>query len=392
MDKNVKNQSIVKLSEAIQKVSTMKPAPDRPYVNDRLREVRETIKAEPVDEEAPAPQPPKPPDSTGTYGGYSAANMPPANWRAGDSTSPFNKPIDRSKVHAKSQAKVDWLCTFDDDDAARGPMDMVIWDRSVVAKSGAHAICWAKPTDPEFTIRQRETWFPNNTGQKVRIPKQAEPGQDGYDYQLACIQPDGTTWDLYKTEKRNPDGGDVWCRACGKGKINGDLIADYGEATQGHMDLIAGMIRGEQMVAGKINHALFLVVPGSARSGYFVSPVPVMGGKPAAPAGGTDKIDVGQRLFLNYSAAEIDGLALKPWEKVIYKALAEYGGYVGDGGGSPSALMSIQAISGSSYAPFGVPDPWVNYAKQFAGVYNGSYVLRWSQGVIDWRNRLKVAP
>lgn len=325
--------------------------------------------------------------------------------RPGDTTSPFNQVVDKTKVHPRSQAKVDWLISFDDNDTPRGLADLVIWDREASGKSAAHALCTATTSDPEYTIRQHADWFPQNNGQKLRIPRDAEAGQDGWDYQLSVKQPDGSTWELYKLERdpvrpddwsssvphpRDPNGGDVWMRACGRGNPS-TLVSGYGEATQGHFDLAAGQITGEEMAAGKVNHALFAVVPGMARSGFFVEPVPNVGGKPRPPVGGTDKIEVGQRLFLNMGAKAIEALAIQPWEKAIYKALARYGAIVADGGGPSTVLLSLEPLSGSTYTAFGKPDPWVAYAKQYASIYKGGYVLRWTQGVIDWRTKLKVA-
>lgn len=357
----------------------------------RLRSERDSYKAQVTDLQArlavcEGTEPPPPPSSS-TWNGFTGQNQPPATWRPGSVDSPFNKRIDPTKVHPRSQAKVDWLISFDDNDTPRGLSNVVIWDRQASGKSAAHAICWASNTDPEFAINQTENWFPANEGQKVRIPPQAEPGQDGYDYQLEVVQPDGTSWQFWQMGSRG--NGVVNCRACGKSRIDGDLITDYGNATQGSMDLIAGQIRGEEMVAGRINHALFLVVPGAARSGYCVAPAKPSSTLPLTT--GTDKVDVGQRFFLDYTPTQIDSMPIKPWEKVIYKALAEYGGYVGDGGGSPSVLLNVVPLSGSTYIPFGVPDPWVNYAKQYAAIYNGGYPLWWTQNVVDWRNRLKVA-
>ncbi len=348
---------------------------------------------------------PPPPPSSSTWNGFTGQNQPPATWRPGSANSPFNQRVDHTKVHPRSQAKIDWLISFDDNDTPRGLSNVVIWDRQASGKSAAHAICWASDTDPLYTVKQGRTWNRWISVPQVRIPPQAEAGLDGYDYQLSVVQPgDGTTWDFWQFERPKDDdgnvlmggyvprpktGGDVWCSTVSRGKIDGSLVAAQGGATQASFDLAAGQIRGEEMVAGKIDHALFLVVPGAARSGYCVAPVKPSSTLPLTP--GTDKIEVGQRFFLDYTAAQIDAMPIKAFEKVIYKALAEYGGYVGDGGGSDKVLLSVEPLSGSTYVPFGAPDPWVNYAKQFAAIYNGGYPLWWTQNVVDWRNRLKVA-
>ena len=74
---------------------------------------------------------------------------------------------------------------------------------------------------------------------------------------------------------------------------------------------------------------------------------------PNAPA-------LGQHFWLDVTPSQIDALSVPEWQKIILRAMAKYGMYVGDNGGAPWAL---QFESGDNYTSFGKPDPWVDYAQ-----------------------------
>jgi hypothetical protein len=65
-------------------------------------------------------------------------------------------------------------------------------------------------------------------------------------------------------------------------------------------------------------------------------------------------------------------------QKIILRAIANYGMYVGDYGGSPWAL---QFESSDNYASFGDPDPWIEYARS-QGI----------QGIHDTRPGVRSTP
>jgi hypothetical protein len=102
---------------------------------------------------------------------------------------------------------------------------------------------------------------------------------------------------------------------------------------------------------------------------------------------------MGQHFWLDLSPAQIDALEVPDWQKIILRAMATYGMYVGDDGGAPWAL---QFESGDNYTSFGEPDPWVAYAKSqgIDGTYDSSigrtvYYFN-LQNAVDWGNNLKV--
>jgi len=65
--------------------------------------------------------------------------------------------------------------------------------------------------------------------------------------------------------------------------------------------------------------------------------------------------------------AQINALSVPGWQKIILRAMARYGMYVGDDGGN---TWGLQFESGDNYTSFGKHDPWIAYAH--------------SQGVKGW--------
>ena len=123
-------------------------------------------------------------------------------------------------------------------------------------------------------------------------------------------------------------------------------------ATAAHFGLAAGVIRPSELAAGEIDHALFMVV--KCTSGTSVYPAgPGVG---SACADKTNAPAMGQHFFLEMTDAQIEALSVPSWQKTILRAMARYGLYVGDTGGSG---WGIQFESGSSFTSFGQADPWV---------------------------------
>jgi hypothetical protein len=96
---------------------------------------------------------------------------------------------------------------------------------------------------------------------------------------------------------------------------------------------------------------------------------------------------MGARFQLAMSSAQIAALPLPAWKKAILTALARYGGYVGDTGGSGFGFMMQ---SSSTYTSFGAPDRLVQFARG-AGLsdHGGRFSLNIASGV-DWARYLRV--
>jgi hypothetical protein len=171
-------------------------------------------------------------------------------------------------------------------------------------------------------------------------------------------------------------------------------------ATAADFASLAGVIRPEELAAGHIDHALFIVLKCTGTGtgfGYGVrdDPHPETGSYvyPAA-AGGSDcgaanrgLPPLGARFQLAMSGPQIAALHAPAWKRAILTALARYGGYVGDTGGSGFGFM-VQ--SSSTYTSFGAPDRLVEVARS-AGLtaWQGLYVFPVADGV-NWRRYLRI--
>jgi hypothetical protein len=102
-------------------------------------------------------------------------------------------------------------------------------------------------------------------------------------------------------------------------------------ARAGGFALIAGLIRVEEIKAGKIEHALVLAYP-HCRSRYFVPPASTAQGT-TAEALPNRGIPMGGHVQLDPSI-NVDALALTATGKIIAHALQDYGAFVGDFSGA----------------------------------------------------------
>jgi hypothetical protein len=309
------------------------------------------------------------------FGSFGVGAWPPACWRPYADTSPFNRPLGATpRVVANSQAIVDRIVGDGPSNLIAGDAD-TRWDYS-------HPLYYARPSDPVFTIRCLESWGRCSIeGAQVRIPDaaRASGGSDGH---LTVIdQASGWEYDLWQVRSKPAGGGVLTTSWGGRTRIDGDGLGSSGTAAG--YGSAAGIIRAEELAAGRIDHALFMVI--KCGSGGEVYPAQGTGSRCSDP---TNAPPMGSRFQLALSGAQIDALPGPAWKKAILRAMAEYGMYFGDTGGDG---FGIQFESGSSYTSFGVEDAMVAFARQAGVPRNGdgkfSFDLR--DGV-DWRRHLRV--
>ena len=198
-------------------------------------------------------------------------------------------------------------------------------------------------------------------------------------------QRSGWEYDFWRVLSKPAGGGRLDVAWGGKTRIDGDGLG--AEANAANFGELAGNLRVEELQAGLIDHALFLSV--DCDSGDSVYPATHVGrscsdiglSNAHAPA-------MGQRFQLDMSDAEIEALAVPAWKKTILRAMAHYGMYVGDTGGS----WGIKEEGGLTYTAFGYEDKWVAFAKQVGAPYyapDNDWVFNLRDGV-DWAHRLRA--
>lgn len=327
----------------------------------------------------PAPPPTAPPPTGDCgFGTFSLSSMPGSCWRPYSATSPFNTPIPATApADPRSAAIVSRIMGF-------GSADHLTAGTADTTSDWSHPTYYSQSTDPVFTLHCTEPWGTCATeGMQIRIPDAARPA-GGSDAHLTVVdQAGGWEYDMWTVTSKPKGGGRLDFGWGGRTRIDGD--GRNAGATAAHFGLLAGIIRAQEMAAGQINHALFMVI--NCSSGTYVYPAL---GSGRACSSTSDAPPMGSRLQLNMSATEIDALAVPAWKKTILKAMATYGMYFGDTGGG---AWGIRGESGSTYTSFGKEDQMVTFARD-NGVptYNGTYIFNIRDGV-DWASKLRlIAP
>jgi hypothetical protein len=171
----------------------------------------------------------------------------------------------------------------------------------------------------------------------VPIPDEAvpDPEEDG---EMAIIDlSTGYEYDFWQAKKEDGKWSASWANRI---SIYSDGIYENGLSARGAgFALLAGLVRPEELKAGKIEHALVftydftkkdaIVWPATETDGDTVS-------EKAIPEGARVQLD---------PDLDLDSLNLEPWEKTIARALQEYGMFLCDDGGG----FELEAISVLSY-------------------------------------------
>ncbi len=222
----------------------------------------------------------------------------------------------------------------------------------------------------------------------VRIPALARPA-GGSDAHLAVVQPDGTEIDLWATTQPSgnwTNGSTVTAASvanCGSFTGSSGFLPTGPAATAGGACLGAGLLRGSELAAGAINHALFLVAQCAVGSQY-----------PAYPGASTSRCSsgvgpaLGGRLWYDVPDATTSANGkLNGWEKAILNALHDYGGYVEDfsGGGSSVSGIAFLAESDEPAYAFGEPSSFAPLVAEGWSTIKvgGAYSLRY-MGANPW--------
>jgi hypothetical protein len=313
-----------------------------------------------------------------TRGPFKPGRWPGGCWRPYGPSSPFNQPLPaRPRLAPDSQAIVRRLLGF-------GPLQHLTIGTAGTADDFSHPVAFARRSNPVYTLRCRGRYgvCPLD-GRRIRVPPRARPASGG-DAHLAVVdQATRMEYDLYEVTHKAAHGGELRFTFGGSTRVDGDGLR--AGATAAGFGLLAGIIRAAELERGRIRHALFMTVLCDA--GFAVPPAAGVGRpceQTGAPNAGAPPM--GTRFQLAMSSREISALRVPRWTKAILRAMARYGLFVGDTGGSS---WGLQLESGATYTAFGRPDPLVTFARR-AGLprFRRHWVLELREAV-DWR-RLRV--
>ncbi|HUQ23743.1 MAG TPA: fibronectin type III domain-containing protein [Gaiellaceae bacterium] len=275
--------------------------------------------------------------------------------RAFAATSFWNTPIEATPRYAwpqdRERALLRWFVDRATDDPAdpndfapSAPPNLVLGAWSV-------AVAEAAASDPPYHVEcegYRDAGAPCTLGDadgsgSLRIPANAVPDPSG-DAHLAVYDPEAKReWDLYDAICRvaGADCKRVWregrswsAKGGARIDLSGDGVVRPGRSASGNaanLALLGGLIRPEEILQGRIEHALVFSLPGIGEG------PPVCPATHNAPVGGglgvTDALREGHRLRLDPSV-DVDALPLPAWQRTIARALQRYGMYLRDNGGT----------------------------------------------------------
>jgi hypothetical protein len=317
---------------------------------------------------------------------------PGSCWRPYSDLSPFNREITpRSRLVARSSRIVRRIVTFGQGPRFEGGI-------AGTRDDWGHPVYFSSRSNPVFKVHcaRSSGWGPCEVeGASLRIPDAARPAGGGDGHLAVIDRASGWEYDFWQVQQKPAGGGTLTVSYGGKTRIEGrDAMGLGSQATAAGFGLAAGVIRPEEIVGGKIDHALFMVI--KCTSGRVIWPAtPGSTGRICSSIGlsNADAPAMGQRFFLDMDAAQIDALPNPAWQKTILHAMAEYGMYVGDTGGMG---WGVKLQSGSSYTSFGYPDPWESLGRRFgvpawdgAGDGQTRYLFDLSDAV-SWGAKLKA--
>lgn len=229
-------------------------------------------------------------------------------------TSFWNTPIGPRPDHPRNAA----LTAYFRSKAINANLTLRRW---AVAVSEAHR------SDPRVSIPCTRYACTLGAFGPVPIPATAAPDPAG-DGHLAIVDPElGREWGMWQATTSTGR----WTASAGAAvSLAGDGVAPRGTASgnAANFPMLGGLIRPEEILQGRIDHALVFGLPGIGE------------GPPVCPATHNapttthpDALREGQLLQLDPSL-NVDALAVPAWQKTIMRALQRYGMYLRDNSGS----------------------------------------------------------
>ena len=316
------------------------------------------------------------------FGRFRAGVWPGGCWRPYSDASPFNQPLPaKPRVATDSDRVVARLLGF-------GRIQDVTAGYADTDEDYGHPTYYSQQRDPRYRLHCYEASWGTCPieGRLIKVPGAARPAGGG-DAHLTVVDQDvGWEYDLYKVRSKPASGGLLDFRWGGRTRIDGDGLRS--EATAAKFGNLAGIVRARELAAGRINHALFLIVYCDAGRAVY----PAYGrGRSCSSVGlpTNEAPPMGARFQLAMTPKEINALRAPRWKKTILRAMATYGLFVGDTG---SGSWAIKTESGSTFTSFGARDPLVAFGKANGWKAWGGTLIGNLRDGVDWTRLRLIDP
>ena len=301
---------------------------------------------------------------------FSSCLPGPGCWRPYAQASPFNQPLPAQPVLARGSERLVGGLVGD-------PLTVDRPDHVLALDDGGHGepAYFSGARDPDRRVHCTEPWGRCEIeGARVNIPDGVVP-EAGTDRHLAVVERHtGIEFDFWGFEAM--DGSSVRIRWGGAERVRTGL-GNTSAATASSFAGLAGRLRAEELAGGEIRHALNVVV--RCTNGRTVHPAD-HGHGGLACATGTVALPMGARLQLQISDEQL--AAIDPARRPIYRAMRDYGMFVGDTGSG--GLFAIEQDTGPRWTELARAQAWPRTADD-AGHY-----LAFDGDGVDWRAQLRV--
>jgi hypothetical protein len=280
------------------------------------------------------------------------STSPPSAWRPFSADSPWNTPIPASAELEPGSATLVANFIKSGVEAYGAHLDVNIATYSI-------PLYWADAGTPSHPVKAANGgvgWGGNDVTADMPIPDGAAPDPES-DHHMLVVSADRTVeygcWDVSHSASASPP----WQAGfCATADLTGTGVRPpsptnpwwlaYGARACG-FPLVAGLIRVEEIQAGRIDHALVIAYPGILGPG-FTPPAssPSISGVQSGgvPCGGRFQYD---------PSVDVTTLGLSRAGQIIVRALQEYGAYVGDFSGALS-LYAESSPAAQAYWASGV--------------------------------------
>jgi hypothetical protein len=221
---------------------------------------------------------------------------------------------------------------------------------NMTLRSWGVGVAEAKPGDPIFSVPC--LIYPLCTlgaFGPFAIPSTAVPDPQG-DSHLAVYDPAAhREWDMWQAQATATG----WTAGAGAAvSMDGNGVAPAGTpgADAANLPLLGGLVRPEEILQGRIDHALAFTMPNVSKLGH-VCPATHHDGSTTDP----NALREGMRLQLD-PAVNVDALPMPAWEKTVVRAMQTYGMYLRDQGGTLAIFAETPASRGyDAWAKVGLP-------------------------------------
>lgn len=274
---------------------------------------------------------------------FDATHYPDCTWRPYAADSPFNTPVKAPKLDPRS---ADMMAYTKFDIPQNKPTG------TTGTADYGHPIYFGNEGDPTYTVKLTKGWGTQQMatfyGAKIHAPRGLLPAGGGDGHLGIIDQATGTEYCFWQAKVDETSrvitaswGG--YCDIWGMGVTSQPATAAWFGLSLHN--------RAVELAGGIFDHAAF-IVPTFVDKPYW------------SPAKGNAQIasnalwpegvrpHTGQRLWCDYTFAEIDALAEPSWGKALLRQFARYGGLVGDTGHYGTVGVNVMWESQQPYATF----------------------------------------